>query len=173
MAPEERRATKMKAKVRPLGTPALEKASLVGAAYVYVSRDSLSLLTGGSLENGRLCHLERIASAVSTATPTASVSAAPLHSPDGSRPARLRRQAKLCTHIGKDVNPNVVQLSAAFQAATGLSTVDVVEITLGGAVPEASLVEVKEVETEKNDTETLEEHHFSHWEFALADHLGT
>lgn len=125
------------AKVRPLANPSLEKASLLGAARLYVSKDSLIALTG-ALDNGHACIVEKLGvEKLGDDTP----------GPDGTTPAGpLRREAALCALPDKNVSPNVVMMSRAFQDATGFKIGDQVRLAMAEApTPEAQEVAVIDV----------------------------
>ncbi|KAG6075765.1 hypothetical protein E4U15_005484 [Claviceps sp. LM218 group G6] len=137
------------AKVRPLANPALEKASLLGAARLYVSKDTLIALTNG-LDNGKPCVVEK------------------LEDPDGLP----RREATLWVLPDKNLSPNVVVMTRAFQEATGFKIGDQVRIALLGEVsmevPDAKDVLVRDVSSESGATTTTGETRYPPcWEFAL------
>ncbi|KAF4457153.1 hypothetical protein F53441_841 [Fusarium austroafricanum] len=135
-------AKSIEAKVRPLANTSLEKSSLLGAARIYVSKDTLLSLIG-SLENGKHCLVTRLESAATAATTTAAVS-----KEDG--PQELQREASLWVLPEKDLSPKVVVMTRAFQEATGFKIGDPVRITVVGKTPEAGEVVVQDV-TEKTD----------------------
>ncbi|KAF1729738.1 ATPase family protein [Beauveria bassiana] len=123
-------------KVRPLSHPSLEKKSLLGAARLYVSKDSLIALTNG-LES-RPCVVERV----------------PLDGDDESDP--IRREASLCVLPEKNLSPNVVMMTRAFQDATGFRVGDQVRIVLRAATPDVEEVVVRDLsESEADVTPTL------------------
>ena len=95
----------IEAKIRPLSNPSLEKASLQGAARLYVSKDSLISLTG-RLDNDVACFVERHGESA------------------------LRREAVLWVLQDKNVSPNVVLMSRAFQDASGFKIGDQVRLLL-------------------------------------------
>jgi AAA family ATPase len=136
------------AKVRPLANPALEKASLVGAARIYVSKDSLIALTNG-LENGKACLLEK------------------MDDPQGQVP---RREASLWILPEKNLSPNVVMMTRAFQEATGFKIGDQVRISLLESMPDAEEVVVQDVSEEKTSEERSK--HASCWEYSLSLSMG-
>ncbi|KAG5981496.1 hypothetical protein E4U55_002873 [Claviceps digitariae] len=138
------------AKVRPLANPALEKASLLGAARLYVSKDTLISLTNG-LENGKPCVVEK------------------LDDQDGP----LRREASLWVLPDKNLSPNVVVMTRAFQDATGFKIGDQVRISLLGGLstemPDAEEVVVRYVSDESATTAAIKEEtkYPACWEFSL------
>lgn len=135
------------AKVRPLSAISLEKASLLGAARIYVSKDSLISLTGG-LDNGNAAFVERL---------------------DGEEP--LRREAALWVLPDKNLSPYVVMMTRAFQEATGFKIGDSVRISLAGSTPDAEeIVAVDVAEGEKEDW-SGHKHPFC-WENSLGISLG-
>lgn len=115
------------AKVRPLanGSP-LEKATLAGAGRIYISKESLLVLTN-SLEGGRRCVLERL-------------EGDPLP----------KREATLWGPPAGNLSPNVVMMTRAFQEATGFKIGDQVRIVVGEAVPDAEEVVAQDI-TEEGD----------------------
>lgn len=119
----------LEAKVRPLANASLEKASLQGAARIYISKDSLLSLTG-TLDNGRACLLERL---------------------DDGQEAPLTRQASLWILPEKNLSPNVVVMTRAFQDATGFKIGDQVRITLADGIPDADEVVLEQIEGERDD----------------------
>ncbi|KAF4126561.1 AAA family ATPase, partial [Geosmithia morbida] len=90
-------------KVRPLASVSLEKGSLVGAANIYINKDSYIALTG-TAENGKPCIIEK------------------LDQPEDG--PVLKREALLCILSDKNVSPNVALMSRAFQDATGFKITD-------------------------------------------------
>lgn len=106
------------AKVRPLSNTSLEKASLLGAARLYVSRDTLLSLTG-TLDSGRACWIEILNAAAAAAG-------------DGTEKDRpARREASLWVLPEKNLSPNVVMMTRAFQEVVGVKIGDQVRVTLG------------------------------------------
>ncbi|KJZ79217.1 hypothetical protein HIM_01368 [Hirsutella minnesotensis 3608] len=134
----------IEAKVRPLANPSLEKATLLGAARIYISKESLLSLTKG-LDNGTLCYVERV-----------DVADVPLP----------RREAALWLLPDKNVSPNVVLMSRAYQEATGLKIGDQVRITVAD-VPTPDAVEVVARDVDEQQ-QPIEDKHLCHWEYALA-----
>lgn len=120
------------AKVRPLANPSLEKTSLLGAARLYVSKDSLIALTNG-LESNKPCVVEKI---LDGSTPVTADDIA-------SQP--IRREASLCVLPEKNLSPNVVMMTRAFQDATGFRVGDQVRIALTAATPDIDVVVVRDV----------------------------
>lgn len=120
------------AKVRPLANPSLEKTSLLGAARLYVSKDSLIALTNG-LESNKPCVVEKI---LDGSTPVTADDVA-------SQP--IRREASLCVLPEKNLSPNVVMMTRAFQDATGFRVGDQVRIALAAATPDIDVVVVRDV----------------------------
>lgn len=134
------------AKVRPLANPALEKASLLGAARIYVSKDSLIALTNG-LENGKACVLEKLE----------------------DQQGLPRREASLWILPEKNLSPNVVMMTRSFQEATGFKIGDQVRISLLESMPDAEEVVVQDVsEDQKEETAR----HPASWEFSLSLSMG-
>uniref|UniRef100_A0A8H7TVJ9 AAA+ ATPase domain-containing protein n=1 Tax=Bionectria ochroleuca TaxID=29856 RepID=A0A8H7TVJ9_BIOOC len=133
------------AKVRPLSNTSLEKASLLGAARLYVSKDSLISLTG-NLDNGKLCIVERL----ETEEP-------------------LRREAALWVLPEKNLSPNVVMMTRAFQDATGFKIGDQVRISLASdtATPVIEEVVVQEAGDPGQD-DGSEAYHPPGWEFSIS-----
>lgn len=147
------------AKVRPLSNVSLERASLLGAARIYVSKDSLIALTGG-LDSGRPCIVE------SLQTGDASSNAS-----DGET-SKKRREASLWALPEKNVSANVVMMTRAFQEATGFKLGDVVRISLAepAVVPDAEEVVVQDATSEadqQKDTAADSKHPPS-WEFSIS-----
>ena len=139
----------VEAKVRPLSNTSLDKASLVGAARIYVSKDTLVSLTG-TLNNGKLCIVEKLDDA----------------------PA-VRRGASLWILPEKNLNQNVVMMTRAFQEATGFKIGDQVRISIAEPSATPALVEVlaEDVSDEKDKDEKPSRHSPS-WEHALSLSLG-
>lgn len=147
------------AKVRPLSNVSLERASLLGAARIYVSKDSLIALTGG-LDSGRPCIVE------SLQTDDASSNASEAES------SKKRREASLWALPEKNVSANVVMMTRAFQEATGFKLGDVVRISLAepAVVPDAEEVVVQDATSEadqQKDTAADSKHPPS-WEFSIS-----
>jgi AAA family ATPase len=115
------------AKIRP-PAPGQEKTSLLGAARIYVSKDSFISLTG-NLESGRHCSIEKLD---------------PPEEADTASPP-LRREASLCVVSEKNLSPNIVVMSRAFQDATGFKVGDKIRITLlASEMPDAESVVLQE-----------------------------
>ncbi|KAG8669796.1 AAA+-type ATPase [Fusarium poae] len=125
-------------KVRPLASPSLEKASLQGAARVYVSKETL-LSLNGTLEVGKHCILTRLENAAATKD-----------SPKEDEQQELQREASLWSIKEKNLSPNVVVMTRAFQEASGFKIGDLIRISLAGTTPNADEVVVQDV-TEKTD----------------------
>ena len=137
------------AKVRPLSNPSLEKASLLGAARIYVSKDSLLSLTG-RLDNGKPCVLEKL---------------------DDGGTLRPIRDASLWNLPDKNVSPNIVMMTKAFQDASGFKLGDQVRITLRDSVPDTHEVVLQDV----NDGDALPDLDTKYplcWESAISISLG-
>ncbi|KAG8422763.1 AAA+-type ATPase [Metarhizium acridum] len=138
------------AKVRPLANPALEKASLLGAARLYVSKESLIALTNG-LENGRPCVVEKLED--------------PAQCP-------VRREASLWILPEKNLSPNVVMMTRAFQEATGFRIGDQVRISLLESMPEVDEVVVQDVSEQQQQQQQAKDgggaRHAACWEFSLS-----
>ncbi|KAM3447350.1 hypothetical protein MY3296_008820 [Beauveria thailandica] len=122
------------AKVRPLSHPSLEKKSLLGAARLYVSKDSLIALTNG-LES-RPCVVERV----------------PL---DGDESGPIRREASICVLPEKNLSPNVVMMTRTFQDATGFRVGDQVRIVLRAATSDVDEVVVRDLSEPEADVEAM------------------
>ncbi|RBQ74601.1 hypothetical protein FVER53590_06177 [Fusarium verticillioides] len=133
-------AKSVDAKVRPLANTSLEKASLLGAARIYVSKDTL-LSLNGNLENGKHCVVTRLESAAANK--------------EDAPQEDLQREASLWILPEKNLSPNVVMMTRAFQEATGFKIGDAVRITIAGTTPEAEEVVVQEV-TEVTDKTAAE-----------------
>ncbi|CAM1511614.1 Fc.00g091270.m01.CDS01 [Cosmosporella sp. VM-42] len=136
-------------KVRPLSNTSLEKASLLGAARVYLSKDSFISLTG-NLDHGKLCVVEKL--------------------DDQAEP--LKREAILWTLPEKHLSPNVVLLTRAFQKATGLNLGDQVRISLAGTVPDASEVCLETLSKEHNELEKYKPTPDGVWECIAGTYLN-
>lgn len=133
-------------KVRPLANASLEKASLQGAARLYINKDSLIALTG-SIENGKACFIEK------------------LGADDGPT---VKREALLWILTDKNVSPNVAMMSRAFQDASGFKIGDQARISLADEpTPDASEVVVRD-STEDGSPLTL----LPGWQCAVATALG-
>ncbi|SCV56114.1 related to AAA family ATPase [Fusarium fujikuroi] len=133
-------AKSVDARVRPLANTSLEKSSLLGAARIYVSKDTL-LSLNGNLENGKHCVVTRLESAA--------------NKEDVPQEEDLQREASLWILPEKNLSPNVVMMTRAFQEATGFKIGDTVRITIAGTTPEAEEVVVQEV-TEVTDKTAAE-----------------
>lgn len=148
------------AKVRPLSNVSLERASLLGAARIYISKDSLISLTGG-LDSGRPCVIESL----QTDDTSSNASGAETTSPK-------RREASLWALPEKNVSANVVMMTRAFQEATGFKLGDVVRISLAEAAvtPDVEEVVVQDATSEadqQKDTAT-DSKHSPCWEFSIS-----
>ncbi|KAL7928490.1 P-loop containing nucleoside triphosphate hydrolase protein [Trichoderma chlorosporum] len=148
------------AKVRPLANVSLERASLLGAARIYISKDSLISLTGG-LDSGRPCVVESLQTDDTSG--------------DGSAAdAELtkRRGASLWVLPEKNISPNVVMMTRAFQEATGFKLGDVVRITLAepAVIPDAEDVVVQDAASEADQQKdaAAESRHAPSWEFSVS-----
>ncbi|RGP59259.1 aaa family atpase [Fusarium longipes] len=164
-------AKSIEVKVRPLANTKLEKASLHGAARIYVSKDTLISLTG-TIDVGKHCILTRLESAVTKGSAEE----------DGQGLQQdLQREASLWSFTEKNLSPNVVVMTRAFQEASGFKIGDLVRITLAGTTPIADEVVLRDV-TEKtdktsDDLERLEEHEKASkykpsWEMLAAPAFG-
>jgi len=142
------------AKVRPLANASLEKTSLLGAARLYVSKDSLIALTN-SLESNKPCVVEKIADGSTS---------------NAGDDQPIRREASLCVLPEKNLSPNVVMMTRAFQDASGLRVGDQVRISITEAFQDANEVVVKDV----GDTEldSAQSKYPPCWEYALSISLG-
>lgn len=138
------------AKVRPLANPGLEKTSLLGAARLYISKDSMIALTNG-LESYKACLVEKL-------------------DEEGSEP--IRREASLCVLPEKNLSPNVVMMTRAFQDASGFRVGDQVRISLLEATPDANEVVVKSVAEGADAGEGKVYKYPLCWESTLAVTLG-
>ncbi|KAM0240651.1 hypothetical protein ACHAPO_002552 [Fusarium lateritium] len=127
-------------KVRPLASASLEKASLQGAARVYVSKETL-LSLNGTLEVGKHCILTRLESAATKDS---------VREDDPQQQQELQREASLWSIKEKNLSPNVVVMTRAFQEASGFKIGDLIRISLAGTTPNADEVVVQDV-TEKTD----------------------
>ncbi|KAM0301862.1 hypothetical protein ACHAPM_005014 [Fusarium culmorum] len=125
-------------KVRPLASASLEKASLHGAARVYVSKETLLSLTG-TLEVGKHCILTRLESAATKDS---------VREDDPQQ--ELQREASLWSIKEKNLSPNVAVMTRAFQEAAGFKIGDLIRISLAGTTPNADEIVVQDV-TEKTD----------------------
>jgi AAA family ATPase len=147
------------AKVRPLSNVSLERASLLGAARIYVSKDSLISLTGG-LDSGRPCVIE------SLQTDDTSSNAS-----EAETGSKKRREASLWALPEKNVSANVVMMTRAFQEATGFKLGDIVRISLAEtATPDAEEVVVQDTTSEadqQKDT-AADSKHSPCWEFSIS-----
>ena len=154
----------VEAKVRPLSNTSLDKASLVGAARVYVSKDTLLSLTG-ALNNGKLCVVERVDAADA---PAQDADPSPSSS---SSTTTIRREASLWILPEKNLNQNVVMMTRAFQDAAGFKIGDQVRISLADNPP--ALVEVlAEDVTDEKDKDVKPSLHRPSWDYALSLSLG-
>lgn len=139
----------IEAKVRPLAHPSLEKASQQGAARIYISKESLLALTNG-LDHGRPCVVDK---------------------PD--TPSLPPRHALLWLLPDKNVGPNVVMMSRAYQDATGFRIGDQVRIALAEEpLPEAKEVLVADVTGAVVHDQPAKPKHPPCWEFALSQSMG-
>lgn len=150
---------KIQVKVRPLSNPSLEKASLLGAARVYVSKDSLISLTG-TLDSGRLCFVESRRGQTPEDAKTKQ---------NGDGEETIRREASLWAMPGQDLSPNVVVMTKAFREATDFRLGDLVTISLGAKVPDAQEVLVQPVE--ESSPESARRYPVS-WELPISLALG-
>ncbi|KAL6797695.1 P-loop containing nucleoside triphosphate hydrolase protein [Trichoderma sp. SZMC 28013] len=148
------------AKVRPLANVSLERASLLGAARIYVSKDSLISLTGG-LESGRPCTVESL----QTDDTSGDGSAADAET-------SKRRGASLWVLPEKNISPNVVMMTRAFQEATGFKLGDMVRITLAepAVIPDAEEVVVQDAASEADQQKdaAADSKHPPSWEFSVS-----
>ncbi|UNI13451.1 AAA+-type ATPase [Purpureocillium takamizusanense] len=158
------------AKVRPLANnTGLEKASLQGAARVYVTKDAFLSLTSSSLDS-RVCLVEKLAAPPSSAPATAVGAIA--GDDEGSAPPPTRREALLCPHP-QGMSPNVVQMTRAFIEASGFKLGDPVRIMLAEnpAAADGEEVVVEDASTDE-DKLTAEARQLpiwkSSWELSLA-----
>ncbi|EJT74538.1 ATPase [Gaeumannomyces tritici R3-111a-1] len=102
-------------------TSASGPSTLKGASRVQIRKDSLIELTG-SVENGRLCYIERIV-------------------PEGSAtdgPAPTRREAVLWLTPDPNLGRAVAKVSRSFQEAAGLNYTDTYRIIAAESAPEAA-----------------------------------
>jgi hypothetical protein len=160
-------AKSIDAKVRPLANTSLEKSSLIGAARIYVSKDTM-LSLNGNLESGKHCIVTRLEN--------------PREAKEDGPREELQREASLWILPEKNLSPNVVMMTRAFQDATGFKIGDPVRIALAGATPDAEEIVVQDAteKTEKtaNDIESMKKHEKEaryppSWEASLACALGT
>lgn len=146
----------IEAKVRPLANASLERASLAGAARIYISTQSMLALTNG-VNHGRLCVVDRL----------------------DPEPA-LRRHAVLwLLPDNKNLSPNVVMMTRAYQEATGFRIGDQVRITLAeDPLPDAYEVVVAHVtgggghEQQQQQHPQRESIYPPGWEFVLSHTMG-
>ncbi|KAJ4149411.1 AAA+-type ATPase [Fusarium falciforme] len=140
-------AKSIDAKVRPLANTSLEKSSLIGAARIYVSKDTM-LSLNGNLESGKHCIVTRLDN--------------PREAKEGGPREELQREASLWILPEKNLSPNVVMMTRAFQDATGFKIGDLVRIALAGTTPDAEEIVVQDAteKTEKtaNDIESMKKH---------------
>ncbi|KAM0432801.1 hypothetical protein ACHAPT_004503 [Fusarium lateritium] len=155
-------AKSIDAKVRPLSNTSLEKSSLVGAARIYVSKDTMLSLTG-NLESGKHCIVTRLEN--------------PRETKDDGPREELQREASLWILPEKNLSPNVVMMTRNFQEATGFMIGDLVRIALAGTTPDAEEIVVqdatKKSEKTANDIESMKKHEKEaryppSWEASLA-----
>lgn len=167
-------AKSIDAKVRPLANTSLEKSSLVGAARVYVSKDTM-LSLNGNLESGKHCVVTRLENPREAARDVNDGAAL-------KEELKLQREASLWILPEKNLSPNVVMMTRAFQDATGFRIGDLVRVALAGTTPDADEIVVQDA-TEKtdktaNDVESMKKHEREaryppSWEASLACALGT
>lgn len=150
-------AKSVDAKVRPLSNTSLEKSSLLGAARIYVSKDTLISLTGG-LENGKHCLVTKLESNTRDAK-------------DEESQLDIQREASLWILPEKNLSPNVVMMTRAFQEASGFKLGDQVRIELTGTTPDAAEIQVQDLAPEKSEFEKDVKYTLS-WEGAIAYFLG-
>ncbi|KAM0563326.1 hypothetical protein ACHAPJ_001044 [Fusarium lateritium] len=129
-------AKSIDAKVRPLANTSLEKSSLLGAARIYVSKDTL-LSLNGNLENGKHCLVTRLEGNTRDAAAD-------------DPQEEIQREASLWILPEKNLSPNVVMMTRAFQEATGFKIGDLVRITVAGTTPDAEEIVFQDV-TEKTE----------------------
>lgn len=146
------------AKVRPLSNTSLEKASLLGAARLYVSKDTLISLTS-SLDSGRACCVERLLA----------------EGEDGKE--TLKREASLWVLPEKNLSPNVVMMTRAFQDATGFKIGDQVRVSLAegngnGTTADAGEIVVKDV-SEAAQEDPADFKYPVQWEPSISRALGS
>lgn len=137
------------AKVRPLANPSLEKTSLLGAARLYVSKDSLIALTNG-LESNKPCVVEKLRL-------------------EGDDSEPIRREALLSVLPEKNLSPNVVMMTRVFQEATGFKVGDQVRISMRETTPDVDEVVVRDMEA----MATVQRRHPFNWESAMGILMGT
>lgn len=150
----------IEAKVRPLSSVNLEKASLSGAAHLYVSKDTLISLTG-ALDGGRACVAERLHERL----------------PEGEGEEQpLRREASLWVLPEKNISPNVVMMTRAFQEATGFKIGDQVRVSLIGGNEKGSTADAGEIVvrdiTEALPTNSVTYRYPAQWEYPVSLVLG-
>lgn len=137
------------AKVRPLANPSLEKTSLLGAARLYISKDSMITLTNG-LESNKPCLVEKLSE---------DPSAEP-----------IVREASLCVLPEKNLSPNVVMMTRTFQDASGFKVGDMIRVSLLEKSPDATEVVVRSVGDDKDAD--VESKYPPCWEYSIALSLG-
>lgn len=137
------------AKVRPLANASLEKTSLLGAARLYISKDSMIALTNG-LESNKPCLVEKL-------------------SDDAAQDA-IVREASLCVLPEKNLSPNVVMMTRAFQDASGFKVGDQIRVSLLDKTPDAEDVVVRNTSDEKDADQDSK--YPVCWEYAISVALG-
>ncbi|PNH40873.1 hypothetical protein VD0004_g6190 [Verticillium dahliae] len=139
-------------KVRPVGTwdQSQEKSSLVGAARIWINKDTLILLTGG-VESTKRCWIERTAPAAALDDDAEASSTRP-----------VRRQAVLSCLLDKKVPPNVFLTTDAYREAAGLKLGDQLSIKL---CDESSVPAAKSIVLEPLDAVAAKE--TPNWEHAV------
>ncbi|KLU82727.1 ATPase [Magnaporthiopsis poae ATCC 64411] len=121
-------------------------ANLKGASRVQIRKDSLIELTG-SVENGRLCYIEKIV-------------------PEGAAsegPARARREAVLWLTPDPNLGRAVAKVSRSFQEAAGLNYTDTYRIVAAESAPEVANDVVFEDITPADSTSPIQAKWMASW----------
>ncbi|KAL8371931.1 hypothetical protein RB595_001641 [Gaeumannomyces hyphopodioides] len=127
-------------------TSASGPATLKGASRVQIRKDSLIELTG-SVENGRLCYIEKIV-------------------PEGSAtdgPAPSRREAVLWLTPDPNLGRAVAKVSRPFQEAAGLNYADTYRIVAAESAPEAAKDVVFEESTPADSVPSIQAKWMAAW----------
>jgi hypothetical protein len=146
-----------------VGKAFAEKATLQGAAFLYITREAFQTLVGpvelgaiNSTNKGRLCFIERL--------------------PEDEFGALIRRQASLCLvpeGMRKTLTTKGVLMTKAFLQASGFTESDKVQITLAGlaTAPAAKSIIVEDVTPARHQS-PLTSADLVHWEWIMRQHLG-
>lgn len=141
-------------KVRPVHeTLDNSKTNWKGVSRVYISKESFLALTQ-KLDGGLPCKLESTSAADATAAP------------------QIVREASLWLMPGgKNVSPNVVQMTATFRKLCGFELGDVIRLSLTGTdkVPDAEKVVLRE---EGEDVKPMGPRDQGAWEWLASKFMG-